>query len=107
MLSDNQNYNEAINNLPPDFINDPEVQKILNQISPDNPDALSSMLGALAAINQGRNSEEIKMPNEQADYKSLSMEIQPEPGFVIKTLNTKDVEGYSTGLKVKMIIYIK
>jgi len=103
MLANNNTNDFDINDLPPGFLEDPEVQKLLNQISGNNPDSISSLLGALTTLkSESEQTTDIKFPTSINSNSSgaLGMEIEPEPGFVIKTHNKKTVEGYSEGLKV-------
>ncbi|KAL6631951.1 PIH1-domain-containing protein [Neocallimastix sp. 'constans'] len=103
MLS-NENYGDFdINDLPPGFLEDPEVQKLLNQLSGNNPDSIGSLLGALTTLRaESDKKTDIKLPTSTNTNSngSLGMEVQPEPGFVIKTHNKKNVEGFTEGLKI-------
>jgi len=103
MLSNNDSKDFDINDLPPGFLEDPEVQKLLNQISGNNPDSIGSLLGALTALkSENEQTPDIKLPTSSNPNNngSLGMEIEPEPGFVIKTHNMKTVEGFTEGLKI-------
>ncbi|ORX84536.1 PIH1-domain-containing protein [Anaeromyces robustus] len=104
MLMDNNKEDFDINDLPPGFLEDPEVQKLLSQISGNNPDSISSLLGALTTLkSESEKTTDIKLPTSTTNSNSngaLGMEIEPEPGFVIKTHNKKTVEGFTEGLKV-------
>eukprot|EP00833_Pecoramyces_ruminatium_P009923 jgi/Orpsp1_1/1183955/evm.model.c7180000087376.1 len=102
LMNDNKNDFD-INDLPPGFLEDPEVQKLLNQISGNNPDSISSLLGALTTLkSESEQKTDIKLPTSTNNNSngSLGMEIEPEPGFVIKTHNKKTVEGFTEGLKI-------
>lgn len=97
MLSTNNENQNELPEFPPGFFEDPEVQKLLGQMSSDNPDSFSSLLGSLAVMNASKEPS-IKMSTEKE--KTPFMEVQPEPGFVIKTISKKEIEGYPAGLKV-------
>jgi len=110
MLSNGNNGDFDINDLPPGFLEDPEVQKLLNQLSGNNPDSIGSLLGALTTLkSESEQKTDIKLPTSVNNNVngSLGMEIEPEPGFVIKTHNLKDVEGFTEGLKVIFQINLK
>ncbi|KAG4094815.1 PIH1-domain-containing protein [Neocallimastix lanati (nom. inval.)] len=100
----NENKNDFdINDLPPGFLEDPEVQKLLGQFSGNNPDSISSLLGALSTLkSESEGKTDIKLPTSTNTNLngSLGMEIEPEPGFVVKTHNKKAIEGFTEGLKV-------